>query len=336
LFAADKNLNKIQAKYFEIFKIRREESGVGEKTYDISTVPEEIIIFDESGEELAKINKSEITTKIKTIFDKIKNSSTNTFAIPVAQELMSDLLCKQIKAGNDRKADLHLMLYDRITPNTKDLGFSIKSMLGSASTLLNPSQATNFTYKLIGRVNNEKINTINTKSKIRDRVEEISNEGATLEFVDLENNEFKNNLVMTDLAFPKMIAESLKVFYSGKANNLKDVSDVLEKEGTLKKIGISKNAFDYKIKNFLVNIALGMTPTHEWDGYSQAYGGYIIVKEDGELVCYHLYNRDEFQDYLFENTKFDTPSSTRYRYGSVYDKNEESYIKLNLQIRFIK
>ena len=60
------------------------------------------------------------------------------------------------------------------------------------------------------------------------------------------------------------------------------------------------------------------------------------MREDGQLVCYHLYNHDEFKDYLFENTKFDTPSSSRHGFGEIYQENGEYFIKLNLQIRFIK
>ena len=85
-----------------------------------------------------------------------------------------------------------------------------------------------------------------------------------------------------------------------------------------------------------MSVALGMTPQGEWNGLTEAHGGYIIIREDGEVVCYHLYNRDQFQEYLFENTKLDTPSSSRHKFGTVYEENGEQYIKLNLQIRFIK
>ena len=89
------------------------------------------------------------------------------------------------------------------------------------------------------------------------------------------------------------------------------------------------------MKNFLTDIALGMTPATPWTGDFQATGGYIIVREDGEVLCYHLYNHNEFQEYLFKNTRFDTPSASRYEFGSIYKENDKNYIKLNLQVRFI-
>jgi len=81
---------------------------------------------------------------------------------------------------------------------------------------------------------------------------------------------------------------------------------------------------------------LGMMPNSDWDGLLQAHGGYIIVKEDGEIVCYHVYNQDEFQSYLFNNTRMETPSTSRHGFGEIYEQGKEYYIKLNLQIRFIK
>ena len=78
-----------------------------------------------------------------------------------------------------------------------------------------------------------------------------------------------------------------------------------------------------------------MTPAKSWDGRFQATGGYIVVREDGEILCYHIYNHNEFQDYLFKNTRIETPSTSRYDFGYIYQEDGKNHIKLNLQIRFI-
>lgn len=83
-------------------------------------------------------------------------------------------------------------------------------------------------------------------------------------------------------------------------------------------------------------VALGMVPSKPWDGFSKAHGGYIVVKENGDVVCYHLYNRDEFRSYLYENTKFDASSTARYGYGKLYKEKGKIFFKLNLQVRFLK
>ena len=86
----------------------------------------------------------------------------------------------------------------------------------------------------------------------------------------------------------------------------------------------------------LTECALGMLPSKPWDGTADATGGYIIVREDGEVLCYHLFNRNEFENYLLLNTKFETASTSRHQFGSIYKENGKYYLKLNLQIRFIK
>ena len=89
--------------------------------------------------------------------------------------------------------------------------------------------------------------------------------------------------------------------------------------------------------NLLLDSALGMTPAKEWTGRYDANGGYLVVKKDGDIVCYHFYNRNDVEDYLFCNTRFERASRSRYNFGSLYCGDDgEAYIKLNLQIRFTK
>ena len=88
------------------------------------------------------------------------------------------------------------------------------------------------------------------------------------------------------------------------------------------------------MKRFLTDVALGMMPSKVWSGQYDATGGYLIVKEDGDVLCYHIYNRNQFEDYLFENTKLETASSSRHEFGHIYVSGSDKYFKLNLQIRF--
>lgn len=109
-----------------------------------------------------------------------------------------------------------------------------------------------------------------------------------------------------------------------------------------------KNPFDYKGKNvedfyahkmkvLLLSAALGMVPGKEWTGRYDANGGYLVVRKDGEIVCYHFYNQNDVEDYLYKNTRFERASRTRYGFGELYRGEDGSvYMKLNLQIRFKK
>lgn len=77
-----------------------------------------------------------------------------------------------------------------------------------------------------------------------------------------------------------------------------------------------------------------MEPGTVWSGDDNANGGYIVAKSDGEVLAYHLYNRDKFKQYLLENTKLERGSTSKHNYASIYKENGKMYINLNLQIRF--
>jgi type II restriction enzyme len=338
LFAADKNLEIIDGKFFVFHKIIREEKDEAVKIYDISQSDTKVLITDEDGKLLKEFNPDSLKEKTLKIFEKIKNEKSRSFNIPEAEELMKELLCTKVKADNAKKADLVAIIYDRISKTMPMLGFSIKSMAGGASTLLNSGHTTNFIYEIKGfKGDVSEINAIKTNAQIRDRVKKIAESGGSFEYAGISSEQFESNMKMIDTALPEFIAQMLLDFFSNAHRTVADLTkELAESENMKKKFGLSLTNYEYKIKNFLDAIALGMVPSRPWDGFSKAQGGYIVVKENGDVVCYHLYNRDEFRTYLYENTKFDAPSSSRHGYGEVYEENGKMFFKLNLQIRFLK
>jgi len=337
LFAANKNLEIIADKFFVFKKIIRNETNQETKIFDLKD--SEIYILDSKGSVLKKVDDKRLKGKTIKIFEKIKNAKTTTFDLPEAEELMSELLCSQIKADNSKKSDIDGIIYDRVSNKEELLGFSVKSMIGGASTLLNAGKTTNFIYKIsdLDSSKIDEINKITGRSKIQDRLKNILKNGGKLNFDRISKEEFETNLRKIDTVFPVFIAQMLQDFFLGKANKITDLVDLLGKNEDLQKMfRLSKSDYEYKIKNFLVSIALGMVPSKVWDGFTKTHGGYIVVKNNGDVICYHLYNRDEFLSYLYENTKFESASSTRHDYGKIYQENREMYLKLNLQIRFLK
>lgn len=336
VFTADENLEILKDKFYIVLKIIREE-GCGKKSYDISKNDGKIMICDEEGKLIGKVDSEKLKSVVSEIFKKMKNSEGTTFEISLADKAMSELHCTQIKASSGRKADLIIVLHDKKSPAFPELGFSIKSMLGSPSTLLNASSATNFVYEIIGVKDDGELNSIDGSSKVRDRAKHIYGNGGNLVFLKNDSENLRKNLRKIDSNFPKIIAEMLKYYYNGKGAKVSDLVDCLvANEKFCNELDLNKTDFILIVKRFLSAIALGMTPQKEWDGYTEAHGGYIIVKENGEIICYHLYNRDEFENYLYQNTKFDTPSTTRHKFGTTYEEDGKLKIKYNLQIRFIK
>ena len=124
MFAADKDLNMLKDKFFTVLKIIRQEKE-GKRFYDISE-KNNIVITDENGKEIDTIESVDIKNKVAKVFAKMKDASKGTFAITLAEQAMKKLHCTQIKASNMRKADLTVVIHDRISPTTPELGFSIK------------------------------------------------------------------------------------------------------------------------------------------------------------------------------------------------------------------
>ena len=57
--------------------------------------------------------------------------------------------------------------------------------------------------------------------------------------------------------------------------------------------------YAYKVKHLLTSSALGMMPGRAWNGKYDANGGYLVVKDNGDVLCYHFYDRNRFEDFLY-------------------------------------
>lgn len=253
---------------------------------------------------------------------RLKTSSSTTFEVPEVAAFLKTFGCSSIKASSTSKSDIRIIIHDVRTSSSPELGFSIKSQLGGASTLLNAGKTTNFIYEIEGKGLSEKqvteINAIDTRSKIVDRIHAIKDSGNRLRFVGTENVIFGNNLVLIDSKLPEIIADLVLTYYSSKTSKL---SELLAATAASNPVGYDNTSsqpyYSYKVKRFLTDIALGMMPSKVWTGELSATGGYLVVKEDGDVLCYHIYNRNAFEDYLLNNTKLETASSTRHGFGIV-------------------
>ena len=335
LFAGDSNLNKIEKLIFPIIKVLRDESnGTFEFSYN-----NDLVIVKNNNEEF-RISVNEFKKQAHFLLTKLKKKTSATFSIPEIESFINSFNSHSLKAKSTIKSDIRIVIHDQRTGTNPELGFSIKSQLGGASTLLNAGKTTNFIYKIsnLNLAQNQisEINSIDTRSKIKDRIEKLKELKGKLQFENPESSIFENNLVLIDSALPKIISEILLLFFTSNHSKTSDlVSEISVKNPLGYNLDNNHPFYSYKIKRFLTDIALGMMPSKVWTGELDATGGYLVVKNDGEILCYHIYNRNEFEDYLFTNTKLETASSTRHEFGTVYEQDGQLYFKLNLQIRFL-
>ena len=109
-----------------------------------------------------------------SLLEEIKSAKKSAFEIPASEAFMSTIGCTKLKAPSRDKADIHIVIHDLRTNMTPLLGFSIKSQLGSASTLLNAGATTNITYTICGKnLSDEEIAEINSIDSHLERMAEI-------------------------------------------------------------------------------------------------------------------------------------------------------------------
>jgi len=335
LFTGDGQLNRIEEFFFPIIKIIRSEAGVNFE-YELKGN----LVLIENNNEVFSIPIEEFRRNASTLLTKIR-SEKGTFGDPDIEAFMNSYNSTTIKAKSTTKTDIRILIHDLRINQIADLGFSVKSELGNDSTILNAGDTTNIIYKIenydFSDDEIKEINSINSKSKIKDRISKIIDKGAKINFYKINKDIFKNNLILIDSLMPNILSEIVFTYYTSKNNSIADLTEEIQKRNPIKyDLQHFHSFYEYKIKRLLIDVSLGMMPSIVWKGIYDATGGYLIVKENGDVLCYHIYNRNQFEDYLFLNTRLETGSSTRHKFGILYRDavDNECYFKLNLQIRF--
>lgn len=334
LYGADEKVNRIPDLYFPILKIIRAEEPGLEMEYIIRAENGTVEIHWHT-DTIKELMQSDLARTAGYLFTNIVNGGSRAFEIEGSDAILRELVCTKIAAPSTDKTDISMQIHDVYTGYDSICGFSIKSELGSPPTLLNASGATNFIFEVTGLTDAqaERINSIQTATKIMDRISTIASLG-TMKYKGLKSDNFAGNLMLIDTYMDAILAEMLMAYYRNSAKDCKTLVAQLEASNPL---GYPrKGIYQFKFKKFLCAIALGMMPSKAWDGCDEANGGYVIVKDDGDVVAYHLYNRDAFETYLLNNTKFERGSTTKHGFASLYTGEDgKRYINLNLQIRFI-
>ena len=295
------------------------------------------IINKKTGQKLEVLKQDILDeNRLNHIVSLIKKGN-QTFEVPEIYEIQNKLEISINNGGNsNQKADIVLDI-DNNQLNKKDEGFGIKSYLGSKPTLLNASSNTNFIYEVHGlNISHiDEINSIDSRNKLKDRIDRIHKLNGKLVFVKAEKDSMTYNLNMVDSIIPELISKMLVEFYISRTSSFSNNLSALHVKNELKYL---KNedlcSIQVKLKRLLVAVLLGLFSGQKWDGKYTANGA-IIIKENGDQVGLHIIEINELESYLFENIKFDTPSTTRHRFGSLIVENDgKIYFKLNLQLRF--
>ncbi len=292
---------------------------------------------------ISNVEKTEIQKYKEVLLDKIINELPGKGSFPIQE--MKYILEKltegnKIKSSSTSKEDISAKLKDnKLNTIVNKVGYSIKSSLGSPATLLNASNNTNFKYiiKGVAEEDIEKINNIDTNTKLVDRLKYMKDKNAKIKFDKVISNTMSQNLQMIDSKLPEILADLLIASYETREKNIGKLLHYVSENNILNYTGNSEMYYKKKIGDFLLAVTLGMMPGEIWNGEYDVTGGIILVENDGKiLILDAIYYKEYLVKYLIKNTKLESPSSSRYKMFKIYSDKGENYFNLNLQIRFIK
>lgn len=250
LYAADESLERIKDVYYPILKIIREEDEGKHLEY--------VIVSEENGievrwnaERVRTVTQQEMAERAEFLYEKIIEGGKRAFEIPGSDKIMEELACTKISAPSTDKTDITMQIHDINTGYEPICGFSIKSELGSAPTLLNASGATNFVYEVSGISDElaEQINEIDSKTKILDRIQMILSNG-TMKYSHMKNKVFSGNLMLIDTYMEDIIAYMLLLYYKNQATDCDKLIKIMEEQNPL---GYPRNGiYAFKFKKILM------------------------------------------------------------------------------------
>ena len=344
LFIADKNLNAMKNVFLNIIKILRENYSY----FTGKTV--RILLNDEKL--TAQIPLEKIHIYKDTIWSLIQSkvAGNSIMASDDISSFFDEMKISKLRAPSSKTDDIKMEVQDYRNGINSVVGFSCKSSFSAEATLFNASKDnTNFRFKITGKINDgimEKFNSIfNSKGHtgIGERMHFLKESKCDLKFIKAYKDTAERNLILSGgIELPEIVGAMLKFYYfenEGKSENSScsaALNYIVLKNISGYKYSDNYAIYERKIGTLLYDMFCGMRLSTDWNGKSSVNGGYIVVKNDGDVVAFHSTIADEFKQFLIRQLGFESPSATRHNYMKIEKENGEYFINLNLQIRFKK
>lgn len=262
--------------------------------------------------------------------------------VPDGLEAFLDAVCiYTLEAQTDDRTDLRIAFWNSAAPLS---GFVVRCRLSPMNPLLDGGRTANLKLEQSGvKFASPTVNKINalpeSSNEVADRLHLIERLGGVLKYSDVADRVFRGNLLMIDLHFPRMLAEMVRLMHlegitrtSELVERIKQINPLKIKDDLIQKHGF----YEYKMKQFLLALALGMRPAKYFRGTDSAIDGLLLVNGDGQVVAYHQSQRQVFADFLYRNSRFEKGSLEKDKYGFLERENGTYYFKLNAKIGLVK
>lgn len=349
LYSADKMLKKKLDSYLDILKIIRQEYEAQVLEYIIETDTASVTVKPQNSDTvLANVPMCEFVRQATDLFNGIKSAKGMSVPAPDSVCEFAKIIyvgkpkapaVKALKKQFGGKNDIFIEVRDGQTSIVSVMGFSIKSKFGQNPTLFNAGTSSQFLYKVTG-CNDAVMQEFNAISEKNGRgwklcKKYISDRNLSLSYCRTQNPIYDENLFLVRESMSKILAWCVKdrlIDFAGDA----EVKETVERMIAANPLNVPNPAVYYEkaIKDFLMAGFTGMTAGCKWDGKEQVNGGYIVVTDDGDVICYHSNDRETFRDYLYRNTYFEYVSAEKYVWSRITKINGEYYLPLNISVRF--
>ena len=349
LYTANKLLQKNYQNYLDVLKIIRQECETQVLEYIIDEANGVVIVKPQDSDTiLATMPVSDFNDYAKMLFDGIKDVKGSSvpapdpvcdFAKVIYVSKPKAPAVKALKKQFGGKNDIFIEVRDGQTAIVSIMGFSIKSKFGQNPTLFNAGSSSQYLYKLTGCDDTmmDEFNAITENggrgwSKCKTY---LADHGISMEFAHTQNPIYNDNLFLVRESMAKIMAWCVKDRLIDSPGHF-EVMETVERMIAANPLGVpgARVYYEKAIKDFLMAGFTGMTAGKEWDGKEQVNGGYIVVMDDGDVICYHSSDRESFRDYLYRNTHFEYVSADKYVWSRIIKIDGEYYLPLNLSVRF--
>lgn len=267
----------------------------------------------------------QLLSEIKT------EKSIGSFVSASGDSILRKLGIREEFRSNKRR-DLLVVIRDLESGVDTPMSVFVKSWLGASPTLLNASNSSNFRYQIKAPRHKfqELIELELSPSQI---VQFVIDHGWETRFVSM-NVQLRENLDEIDPLLSEFIASAVFTSYSGINRNFENVVKQTVQLDLLR-LGLSglENRFKNACDQMLQAMCMGMTATKKATPSSNLKLGVIEVDKSGIPRLIEILSNAQFESFLYINSKFESPSRVKFKYGRLVDIEGQLFLDLNFQIR---
>lgn len=343
------DVRKNMAKSWPVALVQREEHD-GTRRYYIEGEKVRLVggtvgkdgAFTSGGKEEQCFPREDFKDAAELILHLLKTASGDEIEVSEGLEAFLDAVgIYDLEAKTDDRTDFYVAFHHPDAPLT---GFTVRCRLAPMNPLLDGGRTANLKLEQSGvKFAVPTVNKVNalpeSSTEVAERMLLIERLGGILKYADVADRVFRCNLQMIDLHFPRMLAEMVRAMHLDGIVRVSELTEHIKAMNPLKIKDelINKHGFyEFKMKQFLLALALGMRPAKIYNGTDSAVEGMLLVTVDGEVLCYHKSERAVFANFLYRNTRLEKGSVDKDKYGFLERENGVWYFKLNVKIGLMK